>query len=64
MVNHERILSAVYATLADIPDPELPCSIVDLGLVDLDPVADAELLADLVEKLVGMPVVRQFPYSV
>lgn len=34
MVTNEGILEAVHATLADIPDPELPCSIVDLGLVE------------------------------
>ena len=34
MVTDDGILSSVRKTLADIPDPELPCSIVDLGLVE------------------------------
>jgi hypothetical protein len=37
---------------------------VDLCLVDLDPVADAKFLADLVEEFIGVPVVRQFIYSI
>jgi len=34
MVIDDGILPSVHAALADIPDPELPCSIVDLGLVE------------------------------
>ena len=34
MVTDGGILDSINATLADIPDPELPCSIVDLGLVE------------------------------
>ncbi|MAB82841.1 MAG: phenylacetate-CoA oxygenase subunit PaaJ [Phycisphaerae bacterium] len=34
MVNGDDILASIHETLASIPDPELPCSIVDLGLVE------------------------------
>ena len=34
MVSRTDIQETIHATLADILDPELPCSIVDLGLVE------------------------------
>ena len=37
---------------------------IDLRLVDFDPVADAEFLADLVEELIGVSIVRQFFCSI
>ncbi len=34
MVNQSDILKSINAALCEITDPELPCSIVDLGLVE------------------------------
>lgn len=56
MVTDGGILDSINATLADIPDPELPCSIVDLGLVEqVDVDADGNVDIVLLPTFTGCP---------
>ena len=51
MVSHAAIMDA----LAQVPDPEMPISIVDLGLVESVDVEDAHVSVVLLPTFVGCP---------
>ena len=56
MVNQPDMLASIDATLAEIPDPELPCSIIDLGLVEqVDIDADGHVHIVLLPTFTGCP---------